>query len=109
MTLDEFFAALKQTPRQWVFLYTDDNRIRYYKSGNQRPICQCPVTMVHGGTLKSCSYLQAAAQLGLAEGDARDIATAADLPEDFLELNYPDLVEVRRRLIDACEPKGIHK
>jgi hypothetical protein len=91
MTLEEFFAALEKTPRDWELDHTIRRKATF--------ATQCPLTAVAGfgerngfWTYAGPLYWNDATQLlGLAMKDARKIANAAD-----------GQGSLRKRLLTAC-------
>ena len=95
MTIEEFFAALEKTPRDWEIEPDLDGSIR-----RDGAFCrQCPLTAVAGfGERKGfweygdpSTWVEAADYLGLRSGDARKIINAAD-----------GRGSLRERLLAAC-------
>jgi hypothetical protein len=95
MTLDEFFAALEKTPRDWFGAPSVRRRGAF--------VAQCPITAVAGFGEREdfwkygdpgC-WADAARHLGLRIRDARKIVSAADLRGSL-----------RKRLLAACGIEG---
>lgn len=87
MTLDEFFAALEKTPRDWQFR-GDGEQIRCFGELG----LECPITSIENGKYSPGSWRDAARSIGLRLDSARKIVNAADSPRGSL----------RKRLLQTC-------
>ena len=99
MTLDEFFAELERTPRNWKLI---NERIRL--RDEKRMYCPaCPICAV-GNSLKgeyiaSTSHFKVARIIGLDMVICDQIAFASDG-------YFPSVKELRARLLKACGLAG---
>lgn len=89
MTLDQFIAKLRKTPRRW---YLDGNRIRSIKRGKLQ---HCPISAVAGNNFSSMMPVGASRHLGLSSWSS--IVYAADH-----EIDGGTTGVIRRRLLRAC-------
>lgn len=89
MTLDQFMAKLRKTPRRW---YMDNGTIRLQIGSHS----QCPLLVVDGDlTASNLAYRDAAHHLGIGLELGRAIACAADESGDYEH-------DLRMRLLRAC-------
>lgn len=88
MTLDEFLAALRETPRDWQC--TPAGGIR---RSQEMGVLICPITEIDGRKLDAMHWKQASRRLGLSAGLATCIVVASDSAAG----------ELRSQILDACE------
>jgi len=92
MTLDEFFAKLEQTPREWELETSEcDPKRKWIALGPH-----CPLSFVAG--TEPLRVNLAALALDLDLRDALAIADAAD----NVNVRQPGFGKMRRRLLKAC-------
>lgn len=103
-TIEDFLAALRQTPRDWqielsyIDGFPEPKFIRRRSDENDK---FCPLTAIYtysGGHRKTyCTfeYREAAAVLGYSRAQADEIAKAADATSGYDH-------DLRRQILDAC-------
>jgi hypothetical protein len=102
VTLDEFLAALRATPRSWAVYFGGIRRSR----GAQASLCRdCPITAVarHLGYRHrwASEFMDASREIGLDLAVTFAVQGAADHPGD----EHPTCAgraALRARLLDAC-------
>jgi hypothetical protein len=108
MTLDEFCAELRDTPRKWHFNEFDRIRLRSEDSPQQkqsiydgeRPECPIHVVADRLGIPPSISAIKRGDKMGLSSSDAWDIIDAADgFYSGYLENRPTDCLVALRK---AC-------
>lgn len=99
MTLEEFYAKLAQTPRDWQLTHRGRVRMATYMDDKSDCYCyHCPISAVTRNLDDFGAPNIAAETLGLSSGDALAIIAAAD--RETRDSHYDR--RVRARILEAC-------